>query len=66
MPSKIFKIDSSLYSPEYITDAIGSFEGYVIKFSENIISIDDENPQYIFDELMNHVLSLTLENPLWV
>jgi hypothetical protein len=62
MSKKTFKISSSLYSINNIQDAISAFDGYQIDFDGNTISIDDENPQYVFDELMNYILSISLEN----
>lgn len=65
MSKKTFKISSSLYSANNIQDAINAFDGYQIHFDDNNIIIDDENPQYIFDELMNYILSISLENTIW-
>lgn len=65
MSKKTFKISSSLYSINNIQDAISAFDGYQIDFDGNTISIDDENPQYVFDELMNYILSISLENNIW-
>ena len=65
MSKKTFKISSSLYSINSIQDAINAFDGYQIHFDGNTIGIDDEDPQYVFDELMNYILSISLENNIW-
>lgn len=62
MSKKTFNIDSSLYPEHCIQEAILAFDGYDMIFSGNQITIDDADPQYVFDELMNYVLSLLLEN----
>lgn len=62
MSKKTFNVNNTLYSEKNIQEAILVFVGYTISVSDGIISIDDEDPQYVFDELMNYVLSLSLEN----
>lgn len=65
MSKKAFNINSEIYSKDSIIEAISSFTGYNISYDNEIISIDDEDPQYVFDELMNYSLSISLENILW-
>ena len=66
MSKKTFKINNTLYPTEYVQDAIIAFDGYGIIYENEAITIDDENPQYVFDELMNYILSTSLENTIWV
>lgn len=63
MQKNNFSVNTEIYPPEYILQAIADFEGYSILFdpSTSEIIIDDENAPFIFDELMNYVLSLILE-----
>lgn len=61
MSKKTFSIDNSLYQENLISDAIAAFDGYTITLQGGRITIDDENPEYVFDELMNYTLALSLE-----
>ncbi len=65
MSKKIYQVNNSLYPASYIQDTLVAFVGYEITYSHNTLTIDDEDPQYVFDEFMNYTLSLLLENPLW-
>lgn len=48
-----------------IHKAINEFHGYSITYVDESIIIDDENPQVIFDELLNYILSIFSENTVW-
>ncbi len=37
----------------------------MISYADGCITIDDEDPQLIFDELMNYILSIFSEHTLW-
>ncbi len=65
MPKKTFNIDSTLYPLDFLNQAKKSFEGYDIVVTARWVTIDDDNPVYIFDEFMNYTLSLYLEFHLW-
>lgn len=65
MLKKTFNIDKDIYPEKIILEAINAFNGYNISYSNTIISIEEEDSQYIFDEFMNYVLSISLENNLW-
>ncbi len=65
MLKKTFNINKDIYPENLILEAINAFSGYNISYSNAIISIEEEDPQYIFDEFMNYVLSISLENNLW-
>lgn len=65
MSKKTFNVNSILYPEIIIQEAILAFDGYDISMNSNAITIDDEDPQYIFDEFMNYSLSLSLENSIW-
>jgi hypothetical protein len=61
MSKKTFQIDDSLYTAELVHDAILAFDWFNIILEGNIITVEDENPDFVFDELMNYTLSLILE-----
>lgn len=65
MSKKTFQINSTLYPESIIQEVIAVFGDYAITFSDGILSIEDEDPQYVFDEFMNYILSLSLENLPW-
>ena len=65
MSKKTFHVNSQLYPELYIIEAIEAFDGYMISWKDGDLTIDDEDPQYVFDELMNYILSLSLENSIW-
>lgn len=65
MSKKTFNINNQLYSESDILDAIDAFDGYVINWENEVLIIEDENPQFVFDEFMNYILSLSLENSIW-
>ncbi len=65
MSKKTFQINNTLYPESIIQEAIADFGDYAITFSDGVLSIDDEDPQYVFDEFMNYILSLSLENLPW-
>ncbi len=64
MSKKTFSVNNILYPEALIQEAILAFDGYAIVASDSTITIDDEDPQYVFDELMNYILSLSLENSI--
>ena len=61
MLKKAFNINNTLYPDALILQAIDAFSDYQIQLIASDIVIEDEDPQYIFDELMNYILSLSLE-----
>ncbi len=65
MSKKTFQINSTLYPEILLQEAIDAFSDYTITYSGGILSIEDEDPQYVFDEFMNYILSLSLENFPW-
>ena len=65
MSKKTFSINNQLYPEWYIKEAIDAFDGYNIIWKDGNLIIEDEDPQYVFDELMNYTLSLSLENSIW-
>ena len=64
MSKKTFHVNNTLYPEDVIQDAIIAFSDYSITSIDGAIIIEDEDPQYVFDEFMNYILSLSLENPL--
>jgi hypothetical protein len=64
MSKKTFSINNQLYPEVYIIEAIDAFDGYSIIYQDGNLIIEDEDPQYVFDELMNYTLSLSLENSI--
>jgi hypothetical protein len=65
MSKKTFHVNNQLYPELYITEAINAFDWYDITWKNGNLIIEDEDPQYVFDELMNYTLSLSLENSIW-
>lgn len=65
MSKKIFNINNSLYPEKIIQTAIHEFYWYDITYTDQSIIIDDDNPQEVFDELMNYILSIFSENIVW-
>ncbi len=65
MSKKTFNVNSTLYPEIIIQEAILAFVGYTISTSDSVITIDDEDPQYVFDELMNYILSISSETIVW-
>lgn len=65
MSKKTFHVNNHLYPELYIIEAIDAFDWYTIIWQDGNLIIEDEDPQYIFDELMNYTLSLSLENSIW-
>lgn len=63
MLKKTFKISRNLYQEIFVIQAIALFVGFSISYHEDEIHIEEADPQYVFDELMNCVLSLSLELP---
>ncbi len=61
MSKKTFNVNSSLYPQSFLKEAIVIFSGFQIILNGGSITIEDEDPQYIFDEFMNYSLSLSLE-----
>jgi hypothetical protein len=61
MSKKTFLINNNFYPHDIIQNAIIAFGDYNITSADGTLSIEDEDPQYIFDELMNYTLSLSLE-----
>lgn len=65
MSKKTFNINKDIYPENIIQEAILTFVGYNIIYSDSVISIEEDDSQYIFDELMNYMLSISLENTIW-
>ncbi len=65
MSKKTFNINNSIYSLELLLQTQEYFEGYDITIDRNTLSIDDENPQFVFDEFMNCALSIYSEIIAW-
>lgn len=65
MLKKTFSLNNQLYPESDIRNAIDTFDGYLILWENGTLTIEDENPQFVFDELMNYILSLSLENSIW-
>ncbi|NRH20996.1 hypothetical protein HOO68_03050 [Candidatus Gracilibacteria bacterium] len=64
MSKKTFNINKDIYPENIIQEAILTFVGYNIIYSDSVISIEEDDSQYIFDELMNYMLSISLENTI--
>ena len=64
MSKKTFNINKDIYPENIIQEAILAFVGYNIIYSDSVISIEEDDSQYIFDELMNYMLSISLENTI--
>ncbi|MBX9809648.1 hypothetical protein K2X92_04650 [Candidatus Gracilibacteria bacterium] len=64
MLKKTFSLNNQLYPESDIRNAIDTFDGYLILWENGTLTIEDENPQFVFDELMNYILSLSLENSI--
>ncbi len=61
MLKKVFKISSTLYPTPIVIQAIESFSDFQIQLIDSSIIIEDDDPQFVFDEFMNYTLSLLLE-----
>lgn len=44
---------------------MGAFDGYDITRTDSTLTIDDEDPKYVFNEFMNYVLSISSETIVW-
>ena len=66
MSKKTFSINNKLYPENLINSVILAFDGYNISYFDSTITIDDEDTKYVFDELMNYVLSISSETIVWV
>ena len=54
-----FEIDNNIYPIDLINQAISDFQEVSnITLNNNILTIEDENPEIIFSELINYVLAL--------
>lgn len=62
MSKKTFNINNLLYPEEVIRQALTDFEGYALEYHDGGITIDDEDPQWVFDELINYTISLMNES----
>ena len=59
---KEYKINTEIYDENIVKQAIEDFkEVSEITYKNNIISINDENSDVIFDELMNYTIWLINE-----
>lgn len=65
MLKKTFTINKELYLDSLLLQAVSEFEGFDISYSWGEITIIDDNPQYVFDEFINYVLSISLELSPW-
>jgi hypothetical protein len=61
MSKKNFNLDRGLYPEPIIATAIAAFTGYNIVYVDGILTIDDEDMQYVFDEFANYILSIYSE-----
>lgn len=62
MPKQNFNLDSILYPASYVEAARGAFSDYDITFVEGVLTIDDVDPQRIFDEFVNYTIALSNES----
>lgn len=59
MLNKNFEINSDIYPENLILEAINDFKDVSnITYSNNSLFIEDENPQEIFNELINYITAL--------
>lgn len=65
MSKRTFNVNTSLYPVEIIQEWIAAFEGYTISHENGVITIDDEDPETVFKELLNYILSLYSETIIW-
>jgi hypothetical protein len=65
MSKKTFNLNKQLYSADIIAEAIAAFDGYAIAYADGVLTIDEEDPQYVFDEFANYILSIYSETIVW-
>lgn len=59
MQKQNFKLENNFYPSSLIDRAIEDFQGYDIVFSQWILTISDDDPQWVFDEFSNYMLALS-------
>jgi hypothetical protein len=65
MSKKTFNLDRDLYPESIIAATITAFTGYNIIYADGSLTIDEEDPQYVFDEFANYILSIYSETIVW-
>lgn len=59
MWNKNFEINSNIYPKDLVVQAIDDFSQVAeITFNDQILTINDDEPQIIFNEFMNYLLAL--------
>ncbi len=49
-----------------IRQGIADFQWYSISYTDSILTIDDSDAEWVFDEFMNYILSIFSEHTVWV
>lgn len=62
MPKQNFKLDSALYPQDRVLETIQAFSAYDITLNGDILMIDDDYPQELFDEFANYCTALSNES----
>lgn len=60
MQKKNFNLDKNFYQESFIDQAISDFADFRINKTDLGVEITDEDPQMVFDEFSNYILSLAL------
>jgi hypothetical protein len=58
MPKKSFNLDKDFYNPTLIEEALKDFSSFSLEYRETTLTIDDEDPQLLFDEFSNYCIAL--------
>ncbi|GAB0175104.1 MAG: hypothetical protein HHAS10_09830 [Candidatus Altimarinota bacterium] len=58
MQKKNFNLDKNFYPQALLEEAISEFESFDIQSIQDGISIQDEDPQGLFDEFSNYCVAL--------
>lgn len=58
MQKKNFTLDKSFYPQTLVEEAISEFSSFDIEYTQEWVSIQDDDPQELFDEFSNYCIAL--------